>query len=136
MSKTFIIAFLLGMAGCATSMAAPGNSDLIGSWTVEYIGERPVIDRSPAYMTFFEEGRVAGNSSCNQLAGTYELQAGSLEFSKIASTNRRCHPALMEQEARFLAALQRVAKAQFVKGLLVLLDANDEMLFRASRRLK
>jgi heat shock protein HslJ len=136
MSKTFMIAFLLGMAGCATSMAAPGNSDLIGSWTVEYIGERPVIDRSPAYMTFSKEGRVAGNSSCNQFTGTYELRAGSLEFSKIASTNRRCHPALMEQEARFLAALQRVTKAQFIRGLLVLLDANDEMLFRASRRPK
>jgi heat shock protein HslJ len=136
MSKTFIIAFLLGMAGCATSMAAPGKSNLIGSWAVEYIGERPVIDRSSAYMTFSEEGRIAGNSSCNQFTGTYELRAGSLEFRKIAMTNKRCHPALMEQEYRFLAALQRVAKAQFVKGLLVLLDANDDMLFRASRRLK
>jgi len=87
-------------------------------------------------MTFSEEGRIAGNSSCNQFTGTYELRAGSLEFRKIAMTNKRCHPALMEQEYRFLAALQRVAKAQFVKGLLVLLDANDDMLFRASRRLK
>ena len=129
-----MIAFLLGMVGCATSMAAPGKSDLIGSWTVEYIGERPVIDRSPAYMTFSEERRVAGNSSCNQFIGTYELHAGSLEFSKLASTKKMCHPALMEQETRFLAALQQVAKAQLVRGLLVLLDANDEMLFRASRR--
>ena len=129
-----MIAFLLGMVGCATSMAAPGKSDLIGSWTVEYIGERPVIDRSPAYMTFSVEGRVAGNSSCNQFIGTYELHTGSLEFSKLASTKKMCHPALMEQETRFLAALQQVAKAQLVRGLLALLDANDEMLFRASRR--
>ena len=136
MSKTAKIAFWLGMAGCATSVAAPGKSDPIGSWTVEYIGKRPVIDNSPAYMEFPEDGRVAGNSSCNQFTGTYELNAGSLEFSKLASTKKMCHPALMEQETRFLAATQRVAKVQFFKGLLVLLDASDEMLFRASRRPK
>jgi len=43
-------------------------------------------------------------------------------------------PALMEQEDRFFAALQRVGKVQFAEGLLVLLDADDEVLLKANRR--
>ena len=40
----------------------------------------------------------------------------------------------MEQEARFLAALEWVAKAQMRDGLLNLLDAKDGVVFKASRR--
>jgi heat shock protein HslJ len=40
----------------------------------------------------------------------------------------------MEQEDRFFAALQRVGKVQFAEGLLVLLDADDEVLLKANRR--
>ena len=134
MSRTLMISLFLGMIGCAAAVSVPAKSDLIGSWTVEYIGKRPVIDKSPAYIKFIVKGRVAGNSSCNQFTGSYDLRAGDLEVSKLASTKKMCPPALMEQEKRFLASLQRVKKFQIVQGLLVLLDENDETLFRASQR--
>lgn len=131
-----MISLFLGMIGCAAAVSVHAKSDLIGSWTVEYIGERPVIDNSPAYLKFLEEGRAAGNSSCNQFTGSYNLHAGDFEVSKLASTKKMCPPALMEQEKRFLASLQRVKKFQIVQGLLVLLDENDETLFKASPRPK
>lgn len=136
MPRTLIIFLFLGMIGCAAAVSVPVKSELIGSWTVEYIGERPVIDNSPAYIKFLEEDRVAGNSSCNQFTGTYNLRAGDLEVSKLASTKKMCPPALMEQEKRFLATLQRVKKFHIVQGLLVLLDENNETLFKASPRPK
>jgi heat shock protein HslJ len=108
----------------------------MGAWTVEYIGERPVIDNSTAYIQFAEEGRVGGNASCNRFTGAYVLFGSSLTFSNMASTKKMCFPALMEQEVRFIAALERVAKAQMRDGLINLLDAKDGMIFKASRRQK
>jgi heat shock protein HslJ len=136
MAKIMLFAAMAGIAGCASTMSVPTRADLIGGWAVEYIGERPVIDNSPAYMEFNEEGRVAGNSSCNQFTGTYVMSGDSLVFSKLASTKKMCPPALMEQETSFLTALEGVAKVRFEKGLLMLLDSNDKMLVKASRRPK
>lgn len=64
------------------------------------------------------------------------LSGGSLTFGKLASTEKMCPPALMEQEARFLAGLERMAKVRFEQGLLILLDTNNEIVIKASRRPK
>jgi heat shock protein HslJ len=136
MGNCVLLALVIGISGCASSMSTPAESDLAGAWVVEFIGERPVIDNSPASFEFVEEGRVAGNASCNQFTGTYVMSGDSLVFSKLASTKKMCPPALMEQETRFLTALQGVAKVRFEKGLLILLESNDKMLFKASRRTK
>jgi len=42
----------------------------------------------------------------------------------------------MEQEARFLASLERVIKVQMQNGLLVLLDVEGGAVFKASRKEK
>jgi heat shock protein HslJ len=42
----------------------------------------------------------------------------------------------MGQEARFLAALERVAKVQIQNRLLILLDAEGVAVFKASRKEK
>ena len=125
MVKVILLAAVAGIAGCTSTIAASGQPELMGAWTVEYIGERPVIDNSPAYIEFAEEGRAGGNASCNRFTGAYVLSGSSLTFSNMASTKKMCFPALMEQEARFLAALEWVAKAQMRDGLLNLLDAKD-----------
>jgi heat shock protein HslJ len=136
MAKIMLLAVVAGTTGCASTMAAPGKSNLMGAWTVEYIGERPVIDNSPAYIEFAEEGRVGGHASCNRFVGEYALSGSSLSFGKLGATKMMCPPALMEQEARFLAALERVSKVQIQNGLLVLLDVEGVVVFKASRKEK
>ena len=136
MAKAFLLTMLAGICGCAAPMAAPDRPDVMGAWTVEFIGARPVIDNSPAYIEFTEEGRVGGIASCNRFTGAYVLSGSSLTFSKIASTRMMCFGTLMEQEARFLTALDRVSKAQMQNGLLVLLDVEGVAVFKASRKEK
>ena len=136
MGNCVLLAVVIGIAGCASSMSTPVESDLAGAWMVEYIGERPVIDNSPATIEFAGNGRVGGNASCNRFVGEYVLSGSSLSFGKLGATKMMCPPALMEQEARFLAALEWVAKAQMRDGLLNLLDAKDGVVFKASRRQK
>jgi heat shock protein HslJ len=116
MVKVILLATVAGIAGCTSTIAASGQPELMGAWTVEYIGERPVIDNSPAYIEFAEEGRAGGNASCNRFTGAYVLSGSSLSFSNMASTKKMCFPALMEQEARFLAALEWVAKRKCEMG--------------------
>ena len=81
MFKVMLLAAVAGIAGCTSTIAASGQPELMGAWTVEYIGERPVIDNSPAFIEFAEEGRAGGNASCNRFTGVlrafrlqYELQ--------------------------------------------------------------
>jgi heat shock protein HslJ len=136
MGNCVLLALVIGIAGCASSLSTPAESDLAGAWVVEYIGERPVIDNSPATIEFAGNGRVGGNASCNRFVGEYVLSGSSLSFGKLGATKMMCPPALMEQEARFLAALEWVAKAQMRDGLLNLLDAKDGVVFKASRRQK
>ena len=136
MGNCVLLAVVIGISGCASSMSTPVESDLAGAWMVEYIGERPVIDNSPATIEFAGNGRVGGNASCNRFVGEYVLSGSSLSFGKLGTTKMMCPPALMEQEARFLAALEWVAKAQMRDGLLNLLDAKDGVVFKASRRQK
>jgi len=70
------------------------------------------------------------------LSESMPCQESSLSFGKLGATKMMCPPALMEQEARFLAALERVSKVQIQNGLLVLLDVEGVAVFKASRKEK
>lgn len=142
-----LLAPVLALGACATTSPAAGGTDdggdpgsledgaLVGEWTVERIRDRPVVDLSPAFLTFGEDGSLAGNASCNQMHGTWRVGDGGLQLSPLAVTLRAGPPALMEQEQRLLDALALVQGASFDRGSLVLRDATGGELVRASPRL-
>jgi putative lipoprotein len=103
-----------------------------GPWFVEYIEDRPVIDRSPANIVFGEDGQVSGSASCNRFTGSYEVMANTLKIGPLATTRRACIDALGEQEQRFLAAISQVSQWKMENGLLLLLDEAGQQLFRAA----
>ena len=119
------------------AMSAPAPDAILGSWTFERVRDRPVVDRSPAHILFGAEGRVAGSASCNRMTGSYTVDGESLTLSPMAVTRRVCAAeALMEQEARVLAALGEVAGWRIEQELLVLVDEEGGELFRASRQVE
>jgi len=134
LAKIISLALIIGITGCATTMSTPKSADLSGQWVIESIDDRPVTEKSPAYIEFTPEGRAGGNASCNRFTGSYVLSGSNLTFSKLASTKMMCPPALMDQETRFLAALESVAKVQLQDGLLLLQSGNDVTVIKASRR--
>ena len=79
-----------------------------GEWIVETIGGAPVVDKSGATILFMEEGRVAGNASCNRFVGGYSLTGEGLSFSQMGTTMMACEEDLSLQEARLLELLQAV----------------------------
>lgn len=65
----------------------------------------PVAATAPTLA--FEDDTAAGNASCNQYFGAYDLDGSSITFGPLASTEMFCgDPGVMDQEAAYLAALQ------------------------------
>lgn len=139
-SKVFLLLsslLLVSLAACK-QLAAPEKIDVVqsyfpGIWVVEYIGDRPVVDRSPARIHFAEDGVLNGNASCNRFFGKYSYNEATLVIEPLGTTRMACVPALMEQEARFLAAFPRAASASLEHGILILRDVNGQQIIRAAR---
>jgi heat shock protein HslJ len=97
----------LGLFGCAAEPVKPQQDR---SYVLEWIGARPLIDNSHLTITLGADGRAYGNGGCNHWFAPYNLDGDSLSFGKVGSTRKLCAPALMEQERRFLQALQGVQR--------------------------
>ncbi|WP_022967094.1 META domain-containing protein [Denitrificimonas caeni] len=91
------------------------------SYQVEWIGERPLIDRSMLTLTLGDNNQASGLAGCNNWMAKYQLSGNGLRLDNIATTRKLCAPALMEQEQRFLAALATVQRWEFAEHQQLLL---------------
>ncbi|MHC8306893.1 META domain-containing protein [Pseudomonas sp. PB3P13] len=107
--KRFVLAAMVsaGLLGCA---ADPVKLQHNRSYILEWIGERPLMDYSHLTITLGDDGRAYGNGGCNHWFAPYSQEGNKLTFGKIGSTRKMCAPALMEQEQRFLQALEKVQR--------------------------
>jgi heat shock protein HslJ len=80
------------------------------TYSVEWIGERPLIDNSHLTIILGEDGRAYGNAGCNHWFASYTLDGDKLTVSNPGSTRKMCAPALMEQENRFLQSLTTIER--------------------------
>ena len=91
------------------------------SYQVEWIGERPLIDRSMLTLTLGDNNQASGLAGCNNWMAEYQLSGNKLSLHNLATTRKLCAPALMEQEQRFLAALAKVQRWEFAEHQQLLL---------------
>lgn len=94
------------LAGCAVE-ATSLQQDV--TYITEWIGEEPVVGRTPVSLTF-SEGRAYGNAGCNHWFASYELDGQQIRFGQIGSTRKLCAEHLMEQEQRFLELLSHIER--------------------------
>ena len=99
--------FAATLSGCASDPVQLENDK---TYRVEWIGERPLIDRSHLSVTFASDGRAFGNAGCNHWFASYRRDGDALRFEQPGATRKLCAPALMEQEQRFLEALGQVQR--------------------------
>ena len=102
----------------SSAAAAPSAASLFPSrWIGEDIAGAGIIDNSHVTLVFQADGSVSGSASCNRYVGQATLAGDKLTFAPLATTQMACAaPALMEQEARYLAVLGKAER--------VALDAN------------
>lgn len=126
------------LAGCSlmspNSVSTPKVELTGGTWVAEDIDGKGVIDNAQSTLIFGDAGKVSGRGGCNQYGGTVELKGASLIVSQLVSTKMACPPALMDQETRFLAALQAARTYKMSEeNKLVLSDATGTPRLRFSR---
>ena len=116
----FAAPVLLALTACALP-GAPAAAPLVGSeWRLEDLAGTPVLERVQATLAFPEAGRVAGNGSCNRFFGSYTLINDRLALGQMGATRMACAEAVGQQEARYLAALEKADRVE-VQGKTMLL---------------
>lgn len=94
-------------------------------WQLEDLGGRGVLDRVQATLAFPEAGRVAGNGSCNRFFGTYTLMQDRISLGPMGGTRMACDEAVSDQEARYMAALQKAQRLE-VQGTTMLMHVQGQ----------
>lgn len=107
MRQMLATGFLVVLAGCSGN---PPQLENEKAYSVEWIGERPLVDRSHLTITLGEDGRAYGNAGCNHWFASYTRQGDTLHFEQAGTTRKLCAPALMEQEQRFLDLLSKISR--------------------------
>ncbi|HEY7060780.1 MAG TPA: META domain-containing protein [Chloroflexota bacterium] len=136
------VALALVTPAVAAALAQPPEPGDSPQWTLlGYVGPdgtaQPVLTGTEiTYGT--QDGRVFGNAGCNSYAGAFAGTGHAVSFSGIVATNRSCTAptGIMEQEAAYLAALSRVARADLLPEALFLRDENGATLLEYFPRLQ
>jgi heat shock protein HslJ len=79
--------------------------------------------------TLDEAGAIAGSGGCNRYSGPYRIDGDAITIGPLRSTRMACAApeGIDEQEAAFLAALERVATWTIREGRLQLRDAEGAL---------
>ncbi len=120
MKKVVFIGWAIAVLSACSSVPSTQLQPL-QSYQVEWIGERPLIDRSMLTLTLGDNNQASGLAGCNNWMAEYQLSGDRLSLHNIATTRKLCAPALMEQEQLFLAALAKVQRWEFAEHQQLLL---------------
>ena len=106
------LVWLVSVAGCGDD-DVPASPK--GSWSVTSLRAGAALERPIAgtelTATFAADGTLTGSGGCNRFGSTYQPSGGTMTIEPPRSTRKACHePAgVMEQESRYLLALEKVA---------------------------
>ncbi len=104
-------------------------------WTLVELDGMPVEiaadELAPSLVLDLEEARVAGSGGVNRLTGHFALSGDELRFGPLATTRMAGPENVMQREAAFLAALERVT-SYALDGRTLTLLADDDVVVRLS----
>jgi heat shock protein HslJ len=89
------------------SLVKPVAASLVGTdWLLEDLAGTAVVHGVQATLAFPDAGKVSGNGSCNRFFGSVEISGNIIKFGPLGSTRMACPEPVMDQESKYLAALQ------------------------------
>jgi putative lipoprotein len=103
------------------------------TWLAEDINGRGVIDDAQSTFSVASDGKVSGRGACNGYFAQATIDSNSIKIGEAGATMMACAPALMDQERKFLAALEEAATYRIDgDGKRFLVDAKGVDLVRFS----
>jgi heat shock protein HslJ len=102
-------------------------------WLLEDLSGSGVLDNVQATLTFPEAGRVAGNGSCNHFFGPAEINGDAIKSGPLGSSRKVCPEAVMNQETKYLEALQAAERFEWKDRYLLIYCKSIERALRFTR---
>ena len=133
-SVVFVAALLLSACVHNLNEQISTPASLFGDeWLVEDIAGRGVIDYARTTMTFGTDGQVSGETSCNRYFAGFKVKGTQLQIGEVGVTKRACVPAVMDQEMRFLNAINAVSSYHIDSAGMLVLSTGSGVSIKASR---
>ena len=104
-----------------------------GEWLLEDLSGSGVLDNVQATLTFPEPGKVAGHGSCNRFFGPAEIHGDAIKLGPLGSSRMACPEAVMNQETKYLAALQAAERFEWKDSYLLIYCEGLEKALRFTR---
>jgi len=116
------------------ALAQPASFNILkNEWLLEDLSGSGVLDNVQATLTFSETGKAEGNGSCNNFFGPAEISGNTLKLGPLASTRRACPEAVMDQETKYLKALQSAERLEWKDPYLLIYCQGFERPLRFTR---
>jgi heat shock protein HslJ len=113
--------------GCVSSGSNQNPDRLIGTeWLALEIDGAPVQNNTESTLKFEEMSRVTGNGGCNRFFGTAMLSGETLEVGPLGTTRMACPETVMNQEYRFLKALELARRYRVDDAMDLLYLSNEQ----------
>lgn len=97
----------IAASGCATD---PRTIEQDVTYITEWVGDEPVVGRTPLSLVLGSDGRAFGNAGCNHWFGTYSIDGERIAFSDMAATRKACAEPIMRQEEAYLNGLRQTQR--------------------------
>ena len=125
-SMTFAPSAPTGLSGSAWTVVNYNN----GNQAVVTL-----IAGSEISLNFGADGQVSGNAGCNGYGGGYQVQGANLKIGPLVNTSMACASpeGVMDQETKYLAALQNAATYVIEGNTLTIRDAGGAMQVVATK---
>jgi heat shock protein HslJ len=130
-----VLAAVLLAAGCAAAPPQAPTAVALNvlegtAWQAEEIERTGVLDRAPSTIVFDAGQKIAGRAGCNRYFGSFEQSGDAVTIKPTGSTRMACAPDVMDQEGKFLSALEAVTTARREGDKLLLLDGGGRLRMR------
>lgn len=123
-------------AGCRASAPRGGPPPVEmrnSQWLLVSLYGEPPVDEARVAMQLDAAGTASGHAGINRFSGPFQMQplsesTGRIAFGELTSTRMGGPPELMEQETRFLEALQAADSYRAEGGLMELLAGRQPLM--------
>jgi|SRR5579862_1187390 len=102
-------------------------------WLLEDLSGAAVIDNVQATLAFPEAGKTTGNGSCNRFFGPAEISGSAIKLGPLGSTRMACTTAVMNQETKYIDALQAAERFEWKGANLLIYCKGFEKPLRFTR---
>ena len=82
----------------------------------------------------FKASQIVGNAGCNQFFGTYNQKDEKILVNPLATTRMACAHDVMLKERDFLVTLQSAKHVEIDANVLILKNANGEVVMKFNRK--